>query len=301
MQRITLAFLLFGFCAAAPAAWAEPCALNEVASLDMSIDGDGHAAVPVSIAGSPFTLAVDTGSFSSMLSASAVNALGLHPDYFDNVEVHMYGGARISQFVVVTDLVIGRLRASRVKLLVLPDSEVSNGMQGLLAADILRGYDDDFDFANAKLNLFEQSRCDGNLVYWTDDPAAEIPFKVDDVGHIEFTLSLDGKDIRATLDTGAADTVLDLETAERLFGLDEKDPNLVVHHPGTDDRYYTYPFKTLTFGGVAVANPRLVLIPRGSHVYDGPEMLLGMGVLRRLHMYISYRQRKLVVTAAAAH
>lgn len=285
---------------AAPARAAEPCALNEVASLDMSLDGAGRVTVPVSVAGTAFPFMVDTGAFASMLGESAMHQLGLHPDYFDNVEVRMYGGMRISQSVVAPDLVIGHLRAPRMKLLVMPDGGLSSGMEGLLAADILRGYDDDFDFAGAKLNLFEPSRCEGNLVYWTDDASAEIPFKIDDVGHILFTLSLDGKDIRATLDTGAFGTVLDLETAEDLFGIGEKDPRLVAHGAG-DDRYYTFPFKALTFGGVAVANPRIVLIPHSSHIDDGPQMLLGIDVLRRLHMYVSYRQRKLVVTAAGAH
>jgi len=64
--------------------------------------------------------------------------------------------------------------------------------------------------------------------------------------------------------------------------------------------------RTLTsrfsLGGVSVENPDLLLYPRGAMALPGdPELILGMGILRQLHMYIAYKERKLYVTAASAH
>jgi hypothetical protein len=52
-----------------------------------------------------------------------------------------------------------------------------------------------------------------------------------------------------------------------------------------------------------VSYPDIVLIPdRESKVgASGPKMLLGMNVLRHLHLYIAYGEHKLYVTPATAH
>jgi predicted aspartyl protease len=185
----------------------------------------------------------------------------------------------------------------------LPDGFLTGDIQGLLAPDIMRAYDDDFDFANMKFSLFQPSHCDQPLVYWTHDDFSEIPFKVDQVGHIQFPVTLDGQEISVLLDTGASVSVLDLETAERLFNFEENDPRLTKLGRTKTGYTYKFPFKTLTFGGVTVLNPQLELVSGDdSHMHGGPTHgLIGIGLLRQLHMYVSYHQHKLFVTAASAH
>ena len=66
-----------------------------------------------------------------------------------------------------------------------------------------------------------------------------------------------------------------------------------------------YPFKLLTLQGVAVNNPDLVLVADdASKVMGGyrePKLILGMGILRQLHVYIAYKERNIYVTTATAH
>jgi predicted aspartyl protease len=297
-----IAFIVLGLVllATAPAA-AESCQLNRVASLDMSIDSDGHVAVPMTVGGQTYSMLIDTGAISSMLTQSTVDQLGLWPQVFTNADIRMFGGQKITRFVVAKDVSLGALKARTMFFLVLPDSRAGLDFQGMLAPDVMSLYDDDFDFANAKFNLFQQSACEGSLVYWTKDPYSKIPFEFDSVDQIQFTVNLDGQEVQATLDTGAADTVLDLDLAERLFGFDAKDPRLAVQDSGLKSGHaYKYPFKTLTFGGVTVSNPDIVLVPHADTHMDS-RILIGIGILRQLHMYISYRQRELFVTAASAH
>ena len=50
-------------------------------------------------------------------------------------------------------------------------------------------------------------------------------------------------------------------------------------------------------------NPDLVLVPDqlSRQPDEAPKILLGVNVLRQLHMYVAYKERKLYVTPAATH
>jgi predicted aspartyl protease len=280
------------------------CHLLRVTSVDMSISVASHITVPISVGGQDLTVAIDTGGISTMINQSVVDQLGLHPERLPiNVRITMFGGRRIDQIVTAHDIVFGGLKAREMPFLVMPDGILTGDIQGLLAPDIMRAYDDDFDFANMKFALFDPSHCEGNLVYWTREPSSEIPFKVDEVGHIQFPVALDGQEISVALDTGASTSVIDLETAERLFNFEENDPRLTKLGRTVHGYTYKFPFKSLTFGGVTVQNPELVLVStEDSHMRFGPTHgLIGIGILRQLHMYVSYHQHKLFVTAASAH
>ena len=84
-----------------------------------------------------------------------------------------------------------------------------------------------------------------------------------------------------------------------------------------DDTVYRAQFKSLSGGGIAAANPKILLVRdaladrlreeafESRHLMPDtvrtPQLILGMDVLSKLHIYIAYRERKLYVTAGAAH
>jgi predicted aspartyl protease len=294
----TLSLLLL----AGPSLAEEGCHLTRIAQLDMTIDTTGRIEVPMTVAGQRLNMLIDTGGVNSSLTAEAVDTLGLHPEIFNNVKIVAFGGQVIDHYVTAHDIDFGGLRAHSMTFLVEPRGRMFSDVQGILGPEVLRAYDDDFDFANGKFSLFERSHCGGNLVYWTSEPHAEIPFRIDDAGHILFYVVLDGKEIRVTLDTGASGSVLNLEQAEDLFGFSESDPLLKPVRTTVNGRVYRYPFKTMTIGGVTVNNPDLALVSRADSRFPGRQpALLGITVLRQLHMYISYSEEKIFVTAATAH
>src|SRR5258708_24636576 len=102
----------------------------------------------------------------------------------------------------------------------IPDGRVAPGIDGTLAPDVLRAYDAEFDFAGGKFNLYKQNPC--MPAEWTNGPHVEIPFKLDESGHITLTVELDGKDVSTSLDTGSSLSVLRLESAEATFGFDDR-------------------------------------------------------------------------------
>jgi predicted aspartyl protease len=281
---------------------AKPCGLVRAASLDMTTDSAGGVSVPMSIAGQTVNLLIATGGIDSMLTVSAVESLKLKPRSIYRREAILFGGAVLDQQATAYNVDLGGLKAERMFFMIMPDGRLPYGVDGILAPDVLRAYDDELDFANAKFNLFLQDHCKANMAYWTKADHAEIPFGVDKFGHLRLFVELDGKRIPAEIETGESRSVLNLDEAEHLFGFRESEPLLKTLAKTENGHIYKFPFKALTFGGVTVFNPDLQLFSSlDERMADSPPLLLGMGILRQLHMYIAYKENVLYVTAASAH
>lgn len=288
-----------------PAAAEEKCQLLRVAALDMSTDFS-HVTVPAAIGDHPLTMIVDTGAYMTMLTETKAAELGLQQELIDprSAWLTIYGGIRIRHYVSVSDFSLGRMKARKLDYPLVPAGFLPPGVDGLLAPDFLANFDLDFDFANAKLNLFSKDHCEGKVVYWTHDPVATIPLTLDDNNHIIIHLQLDGRDVKALLDTGAPQSVMSLETAEDMFGLKDDLPQLThVRGPNGTKNARHYPFKQLSFEGVAVTNPNITLVPdREAQLgRNAPDLIIGTSILRQLHLYIAYHEKNLYVTAASAH
>jgi Aspartyl protease len=247
---------------------------------------------------------VDTGGIASMLSASSVKALH-YPIYLVSYgQMVIYGGARADRYFDARNIDLGGLKAEKMEMFVLPGGgALSSGEDGVIGPQVLRQYDVDFDFANARLNLFLQDHCPYHVVYWTNGPAARVPFKLDEDYHITLHVLIDGKDVDGAIDTGADESVMSLENAEDLFGFDDKSPLLKRVSESDQPPAYRYPFKTLALGDVAVETPDLVLIPDWeSRMPPGPgRLIIGMDILRQLHLFIAYSEQNLYVTPASQH
>jgi predicted aspartyl protease len=283
----------------------EDCRLKAVASLPASFDDSGGMVVPMKIGTREVSLLVDTGGIGSMLTAATAAQLGLETHHISSVEFRGFGGVLIDRYVTAHDIVIGNLKTANYEFPILPDGTL-HGADGILAPDILLAFDNDFDFAHARLNLMSADHCPGEVVYWTKEPYAELHLRLDEQRHIEFHVELDGKSVLAFLDTGASQSIMSLDSAESLFGFAEDNPDLklvegVAPNGLTNIHTYVYPFRTLTFGGVTVNHPRIFLHHLAeSQLSAVPRLTVGMNVLRQLHLYISYRDKTLYITPASA-
>ena len=290
--------------AAAPAAAEEDCRLQIAGSLPLTAEPSGLVSVTAGIGGRPIQLVVDTGAPNTSIRQSLAKELGLDYDMLKRWEKHrLFGGTDIHRVVAVNDFTLGTLKADGISLLLVPDDAPKPWLKdGLLGESVLSLYDVDFDFGHAKMNLFLPHRCPGRVVYWTRDEnlLAKVPFRMEG-GHIRVHVNVDGRDIEAALDTGSNRTVMDLETYMPAFGLTESSPGLVPIHDSRDpnDRY-RYTFKTLTFEGVTVNNPHVVLISQSYSKAPNYRMLIGMDILRDLHLFIAYKEKMLFITSAGA-
>jgi predicted aspartyl protease len=299
MRKVSLmAMFLAAVLLASGAAWAEgeKCSLGRYATLPITIDNAGGVTVSLKVEDQVQNMLIDMGGVFSMLTDAAAARLNLRPQTLWGTSIKMLGGRTLDHYVVAHSMEIAGARVRDRKFVLVPNDLLPPGDDGILGPDILQVFDVDFDFAGGKVGLFSQDHCEGKVVYWTHDPHAQIPFKLDESRHIKIDLQLDGQEVPAILDTGAYRSLLSLETAEDIFGIDEATLKKNNYH---------YAFKTLTLQGVIVNNPDIVLVPddktkvMGS--YRQPKLLLSMGILRQLHLFIAYKEHNIYVTAASAH
>jgi hypothetical protein len=85
--------------------------------------------------------------------------------------------------------------------------------------------------------------------------------------------------------------MLDLSTRVR----DSRSPDIPKDDPSK--RIYFRRHSTLSFPGVTIANPLVVVRPKP---FGGPDMIIGMEVLRRLHIYNAVKEQALYITSAAS-
>lgn len=282
-------------------AWPEDCKLVRMARLPMTFKSN-HASISGLVNGKDVTLAIDTGGYASSLTKTAIDNLGLVRHGMNSVLIRDIGGKVADEYVRVDSFRIGNLERDGVYLLVM---ESFPGFDGLIAPDLLRNYDAELDFGGKEFSLFKHHPCADRAVYWTGSYAA-IPFGVTSDGHMRVPVTLDGQDTYAIIDTGAGTSALSMQSAKHMFDLGADSPNVgaarqLTGASGSQVKAYTYPFKTLTMGGVTVTNPRIELTEGHNFLGDNSaSILLGMDVLSKLHLYIAYREQKLYITDAQA-
>jgi predicted aspartyl protease len=321
-QLLGVFALLIGFAPHTVRADCPPLTL--ITSVKMFIGDDNRAYVPVEVDNSPKYLLIDTGGAFTMMQSQVAAEMKLEPHHSIGQMIDVEGGA--SDLVVSTSMTLGRLHSDRMDFAIFPTDHVfpsaPNEVAGIFGANLLHAYDLDLDFGNNTMNLISQNHCDGKVVYWPADSVAVVPITLDATDHIIVPVVIDGQREEAMLDTGASDTVINQDRAVADLGLKLGSPDT----PVTSEKLgglptYTHRFQTLSLEGLTIRNPTLAVIPdrmklRFLDPHDSLEgdtrirtsrsppglgdMILGMDVLRKLHIYIAYKEKKLYITPAAS-
>ena len=311
-----------------PARAAEDCGpLRVVTALELIQGKDGErVAIPVTLAGQTELMLLDTGAYATSLTPRAVDELKLVRSR-SNVSIRDVLGNTSDEIAIIPDLALGRLKAEHVNVFVLPDADDSeyaphsnspasmpSTLAGVFGSDFLRPYDVDLDFTAMKMRLISQAHCEGKVIYWKPEVYAVVPFDLTNSGGIVFSMTLDGKDLRVLLDTGATESMMRADVARRLFDLAPENPDAhsVINNqaaPGV----FEHRFATLATDGFAIRNPAVTIYPdvadtqikasqawyEKSHGTQRADLVLGMRELMQLHVYIAYGERKLYLSPAA--
>ena len=75
------------------------------------------------------------------------------------------------------------------------------------------------DFGARRLTTFSPDHCQGRVVYWPADRIAVVPI-TESHNLIIIPVTVDGHTLNAVMDTGSQYTVMNMEVANQLFGLD---------------------------------------------------------------------------------
>jgi predicted aspartyl protease len=307
---------------AARAADTDPCSLQRVAELPVKSDG-ARLLIQVKIEGRDAWFQVDTGSPVSLITSQLADVLNLRKSSIASGRLLDAAGKNFEHYVRIKTLTLNDMTAENLTLVVMGEtgSDKQWPYDGVFGANFLAAYDVELDIPHGKMSLYVHNRCKEPPVYWTQD-FVSLPFFLDASLHMVMTATLDGKPVRAMIDTGARPSVLSLQTARRIFDID---PEAAGRKPDGEGRagsgapliFYKQHFDVLDIGGVSFRNTELYLVPdktsRGidenrsyeatlpSETNQKTPLAIGMRHLARIRAYIAYDSRTIYISAADAH
>lgn len=278
---------------------AEGCGLGALGTLPVDMVGY-QATTMVKINGTPTRLVIDTGAFFSIMSAANASALGLKLEAAPfgyrvrgiggSVEIHQ---AHVKEFGILdttlknVDFIVGGTDAG----------------SGLLGANLLDFMDLEIDLAHGKMTLFQTKHCEkASLAYWVKDGnynMADIePSDSRADRRTFFTVTINGKKVRALLDSGASATVLSREAAERV-GINLKGPEVKAGY-GTIGvgskpmRTWIANIDSFSVGSETIQHSQMQVLD--GDIGGRTDLLLGVDFILAHHMFIANSQKKAYFT-----
>jgi len=293
--------------------------------------------VPVKIDNADKKLLLDTGGLVSQISRATADGLDL-PQHHSDQRLRDLAGNASSAEATIPKFTLGVQNEREVPMAVAPNPDLGTSLpyDGLLATDLFPGDDIDMDFGALRLTTFSPDHCEGRVIYWPADRIARVPI-TESHNLIIIPVMVDGHPLNAVMDTGSQFTVMNMGVANQLFGLTPSSPSVTPSVETNGDKsitLYRHLFDKLTFEGVEVSNLQVYLLPNQVAVHDRPRSLLllapshmplsgsrmfqsagpitepeleslsipdviiGMDVLRHLHVYFAAKEKRLYITDA---
>lgn len=289
---------------------ARACQLLQVAEMPVTMVGD-EPLVDVALNGRSVRFLVDTGSNVTLLTEAAAQQLGLKPILASGFTAYGVGGSAGVSTAKVRDFKLGTLVAHDFNMIV-AGRMGNDRFVGLLGRDVLlKRYDVEMDLANHVIRLFEPKNCHGDEVaYWAKSYSRASIDSGQNGINVEATLN--GRRVRAELDSGASRSIVTLDMA-RTVGVTPKSSGVAeaAKSLGMNGAVQTWTgtFQSLGVGDETVQNAELELADlyrkdqqtaTGSYIptaaVETSGMLLGADFIKAHRIYIARSQGKLYFT-----
>ena len=280
-------------------AWAGGCHLSDYGTFPVEMLG-GRATTMVKINGKDTRFIFDTGAFFSTMSLANASSLGLKLESAPfGYRINGIGGAANVQQAHVKEFGILGATLNNVDFIV---GGTDTG-DGLLGANLLDFADLEIDLAHGKLTLFKAEHCDkAPLAYWVKDGnynVADIEPASNKFDRRTFlTVTINGKHVRALLDSGAYATVLSRPAAERIgvhFDAPDTKAGRNAYGIGAKQvKTWTVSIDSFSVGSETIQHSQMQAID--GRIGDGTDMLLGVDFLLAHHLFIANSQRKVYFT-----
>jgi clan AA aspartic protease (TIGR02281 family) len=292
-----LGALLVAACAAMPA-WGD-CKLSK---LEIPVRMVNHRPVgTLNLNGTEVSMLLDSGAFYSFLTPSVAEQLQLKlrrlPDGF---RIWGYTGSVEARKTRVEKVIFQRNELSNVEFIV-GGNELGSGIQGIIGRNFLSMADAEYDLAHGVVRLmFPKGDCDETLfAYWAGEaPVVVVPLETSMRSQdtaIRAMVRVNGREVKALLDTGAPTTSLRLRAAKRA-GVKEEDLKEVGRVGGAGSgkaKAWLGPIDTFEVGGEKIHNSQFLIDEADGADED---MLLGLDYFLSHRIYVSRLQGKLYVT-----
>lgn len=312
--RLTAACLMAG---AAPAAAA--CKLGLVATMPVTMNG----LRPVTIAqvnGIDTPFLVDSGAYYSILSSGSAKRLGVKviPVAGDNFTTAGVGGSADMNLAVIKDFTIAGQAIPKIPFLV-GGNELGDDSGGLIGYNFLGIGETEYDLAKGVIRMFRTEGCDrDDFPFWGGpgqvsselplEPAAEVqgeyvfskvaPRRA--ANRIVTTIYINGKPVKAQLDTGAGRSVISRAAALGV-GIDVTNPEAkdIGFSGGLGKRRvrtWAVPVALIRIGDEEIRKASIEVIETIFDQGDGVDMLLGADFFLAHHIFVARKLNKLYLT-----
>jgi hypothetical protein len=295
--------------------------------IQMTSTGGGPSAVPVQINGTDQKLTLATASPVTQISPDLVKSLNMTTKRAGTV-LYDEAGNSSNEEVTTDKFGFGKMEGSKLSMFVQPERGGRGGgggeggfgaPAGLFSLDFMRRFDIDVDFGSDKLRFFDQDHCPGGVLYWKAEGAVGVvPLTAED-GRVTVPVQLDGKAITGVIDTTARTSFIYNVVADRVLGVEPGGPKAVADKPSRDFNGQSYTYTAaLTIGALSLPGTPVMLKPEPASKGGGgameaanrsrgiafamqhPELLIGMDVLRKLHLYLAFGEKKLYLTTTTS-
>lgn len=306
-RRAAVSGLALAFLPSAPG-FAANCKVALLTSVPIALAGRTPL-VTVLVDGKPARFVLDTGAERSVVSEAAVARLGLPRDKWVGTTMGGVGGLYRRPDAIAQSLSLGGVALVRNTLKRDTSFAVTPTLRGvkpdvadgLLGRDYLTAFDLDLDMVNQTLGLRSVSGCAGRFLPWKV-PYVTVPVTMALKDAAIVPVDLDGRRLRAMLDTGSSSSLLAAPGMYKL-GLSVAavagDPGDTVSGVGPRSVVMRrHRFKSLTVAGETEANPDVWVAP--VHLTPIVDMLLGMDWLIGRRIWISYATKQIFVQQAAS-
>ena len=287
--------------ACAGSAPAGACTLGKYGTLSVEMVGERPTTL-VKVNGAATRFTIDTGAWFNVMSRANADALGLKPASAPfGFRMSGIGGSAAAEVARIKDLGILDTDLHHIDFVV----GGSDAGEGSLGANLLDFADREIDLAQGKVTLFKPEDCRKSaLAYWVKQggtyEVADLHPSVNLNDRRSFVdVTINGKSVRALLDSGAPATVLSRRAAERV-GIDLHGPGVkkggLVRGVGART-YQSWIVRIDTFSvGTETIRHSEMLVMDGNFSDGSTDMVLGVDFMLAHHMYVANSQRKLYFT-----
>ena len=297
--RIAIACCMLSACSAGPQAASVPaaCHLDRVADLPMA-PGTPYAVVPARLDDQPVSMLIDTGDERLTIRQQAVGRLRLAVNHRARTTVHGLGGDATNFDVILQRFELGgtEIPQSGAAVAEIPlSAAVDPPLSGIIGAQTLSDYEVEFDFPARRVTLWQRSECDKIEPAWTGAWSSAL-LQRSTGSLMTLAVTIDGRSVRALLDTGARSTTIDIEAASQLgmtaAGL--AGAKLSVSRGADGNDVFGH---TVRLGDIAVGTSHTTGFPVLVSPVHPPfaDMLLGVDFLQSRDLWIAYAGQRVFI------
>jgi predicted aspartyl protease len=271
------------------------CIMQNFATLTLQDDGlaisatgsiNNDKAEMLIASGAPYTLVTRAETVKLGLQAVQTNGKGKKAQEDNRVQLREFS--------------IGAIEMGNQRILASQKLADNPGFGALIGADFLMQRDMELSLASHQLKFFNPVGCDKSFIALWDKDAAMVPLSTlsgTDRRPV-VSVEVDGRLLRALIDTSAPMSIMNLSAAERM-GVTPNSPGvtpIAAAAPGGRSTSWVAPFHKFSIGGEDVKNLKLPMLDFKDVVRTEagtamPDMILGEDFLRAHHVMFGSSQQ----------